>query len=135
MSDPNKNRDLVIRFYNAIYQQDYALLRDLARPDYIQHNPHFETGIEGLIRTLMSRPQRGPNSPPVQALEFVRTVSEGDLVVTLRKVPVPPNAPTGAEKANVDFFRVQDGKIAEHWDYMETFPRDALPPKHTNGYF
>jgi predicted SnoaL-like aldol condensation-catalyzing enzyme len=37
----------------------------------------------------------------------------------LRKMPSP--AP-GKERANVDIFRAQDSKVAEHWDYQETFP-------------
>lgn len=79
VSDPNKNRELVIRFYNALPQQDYATLEALARPDYIQHNPMFETGIQGLINGLKQRPQRTPGDPPIPPLEFIRTVAEGDL--------------------------------------------------------
>jgi predicted SnoaL-like aldol condensation-catalyzing enzyme len=47
---------------------------------------------------------------------------------------MPPPAP-GKERANVDIFRVQDGKVAEHWDYQETFPRGDEPPKNDNGRF
>jgi predicted SnoaL-like aldol condensation-catalyzing enzyme len=135
VADPGKNRELVIRFYNAIPQQDYATLEALARPDYIQHNPNFETGIQGLINGLRQRPQRKPGDPPIPPIEFIRTIAEGDFVWTLRRMPLPPGSPPGAEKANVDIFRVQDGKVAEHWDYMETFPRDGMTPKHGNGYF
>jgi predicted SnoaL-like aldol condensation-catalyzing enzyme len=40
-----------------------------------------------------------------------------------------------AERANVDIFRLQDGKVAEHWDYSENFPRGTEPPKNNNGRF
>jgi len=37
--------------------------------------------------------------------------------------------------ANIDIFRLQDGKVAEHWDYQERFPRGDTPPKNQNGRF
>lgn len=126
------NKALVIRFYNALVQGDTATLQALGRPDYIQHNPAFETGLAGLIKRLNERPARPPGSPPIPPLEFVRTAAEGDFVWMLRMMPPP--AP-GKERANVDIFRVQDGKIAEHWDYQETFPREGGPPKNDNGRF
>jgi predicted SnoaL-like aldol condensation-catalyzing enzyme len=126
------NKTLVIRFYNALAQGDTATLQALGRPDYIQHNPAFETGLAGLIKRINERPARPPGSPPIPPLEFVRTAAEGDFVWLLRKMPQP--AP-GKERANVDIFRVQDGKVAEHWDYQETFPRGDEPPKNANGRF
>jgi predicted SnoaL-like aldol condensation-catalyzing enzyme len=126
------NKALVIRFYNALAQGDVGTLQALGRPDYIQHNPAFETGLTGLINRIKERPARPPGSPPIPPLEFVRTAAEGDLVWTLRKMP-PPGP--GKERANVDIFRVQDGKVAEHWDYQETFPRGDEPPKNDNGRF
>jgi predicted SnoaL-like aldol condensation-catalyzing enzyme len=126
------NKALAIRFYNALAQGDIATLQALGRPDYIQHNPAFETGLAGLIKRISERPARPPGSPPIPPLEFVRTAAEGDFVWLLRKMP--PLA-SGKERANVDIFRVQDGKVAEHWDYQETFPRGDEPPKNNNGRF
>jgi predicted SnoaL-like aldol condensation-catalyzing enzyme len=123
------NKALVIRFYNALVQGDIATLQALGRSDYIQHNPAFETGLAGLIKRINERPPGAPSVPP---LEFVRTAAEGDFVWLLRRMPPP--AP-GRERANVDIFRVQDGKVAEHWDYQETFPRGDEPPKNNNGRF
>jgi len=37
--------------------------------------------------------------------------------------------------ANIDIFRLQDGKVAEHWDYQERFPLGDTPPKNQNGRF
>src|SRR5437660_2476653 len=99
------NKALVIRFYNALAQGDVGTLQALGRPDYIQHNPAFETGLAGLIKRINERPARPPpGSSPIPPLEFVRTAAEGDLVWTLRRMPPP--AP-GKERANVDIFRVQ----------------------------
>lgn len=133
MSDNEASKRLVIEFYNAIARRDFATLRRLGRADYIQHNPNFETGIDGLIRTLESF-----NTPPAtEPLQFVRVIAEGEYVVTLRRMPARgerANLPD-AERANVDIFRVQDGVVAEHWDYQEQFPRGDSPPKNHNGRF
>jgi predicted SnoaL-like aldol condensation-catalyzing enzyme len=126
------NRTVVIRFYNALVQGDVTTLQALGRPDYIQHNPAFQTGLAGLIKRINERPARPPGSAPIPPLEFVRTAAEGDFVWLLRKMPPPEPS---KERANVDIFRVQDGKVAEHWDYQETFPRGEEPPKNDNGRF
>ena len=126
-------RAVVIAFYNAIAQRDYETLRRLGRPDYIQHNPDFETGLDGLIRTLRTRTTPAATRP----LEFVRVLVDGDFVMTLRRAPPLADRASepGAEIAVVDIFRVQGGLVAEHWDYKEHFPRTNGPPKNENGRF
>jgi len=58
MSETNAVKDLVVRFYNALAQGDIETLQALGRPDYIQHNPYFETGIEGLVKAIQAQPAR-----------------------------------------------------------------------------
>jgi predicted SnoaL-like aldol condensation-catalyzing enzyme len=130
------NKKTAIAFYNALSQGDVATLQALGRPDYIQHNPAYETGLQGLIKRIQSRPPRAADAPPIPPLQFVRVIAEGDFVMTLRKMspPAGTSAAPGAERANVDIFRVQDGKVAEHWDYQETFPRGTEDLNH-NGRF
>lgn len=133
MTDSNTSKQLVVEFYNALARRDFATLRRLGRADYIQHNPNFESGIDGLIRTLESFPRPASQEP----LQFVRIIAEGEYVMTLRRMPARgerANLP-GAEMANVDIFRIQDGLVAEHWDYQEQFPRGDAPPKNNNGRF
>jgi predicted SnoaL-like aldol condensation-catalyzing enzyme len=137
MSNTQESKDTVVRFYNALAQGDIATLQKLGRPDYIQHNPFFETGIDGLIKMIRSRPVRPSDAPPIPPLEFVRIIAEGDYVMTLRRMPARGERASlpDSEVANVDIFRVQDGKVAEHWDYQEQFPRGNRPPKNSNGRF
>ena len=137
MGDLDANRALVLAFYNALAQGDVATLRALGRPDYIQHNPNFETGLEGLAKAIATRPPRPADAASVAPLEFVWVVAEGDLVVTLRRLPArgPRAHLPDAERAVVDIFRVQDGKVAEHWDYQEEFPRDERAPLTAIGRF
>jgi predicted SnoaL-like aldol condensation-catalyzing enzyme len=122
------NKALVIRFYNALVQGDTATLQALGRPDYIQHNPAFETGLAGLIKRLNERPARPPGSPPIPPLEFVRTAAEGDFVWMLRRMPAP-----GKERANVDIFRVQDGKVPSTGTIRRPCPARAGRRKTTTA--
>src|SRR5258706_5077263 len=79
------NKPLAIRFYNALAQGDIATLHALGRPDYIQHNPAFETGLAGLIKRINERPARPPGPPPIPPLAIVRTAAEAEFVCMLRK--------------------------------------------------
>ena len=92
---------------------------------------------QGLVDRIAERAPRPAGAPPIPPLQFVRVIAEGDYVMLLRRMPIAPNPePTPqAERANVDIFRVQDGKVAEHWDYAENFPRGTDAPKNNNGRF
>src|ERR1700735_228652 len=132
-----QNKQVVIRFYNALMQGDIDTLKALGRPDYRQHNPAFGDTLQGLIDRIHERPARPAGAPPIPPLPFVRVIAGGDYVMLLRRMGVTRGAvPTPeAERANVDIFRLQDGKVAEHWDYSENFPRGTEPPKNNNGRF
>jgi predicted SnoaL-like aldol condensation-catalyzing enzyme len=56
---------------------------------------------------------------PKQKVDFKRVIAEGDLVMT---EVVQPKTGDMAETVIVDIFRVEDGKIAEHWDVMQPVP-------------
>jgi predicted SnoaL-like aldol condensation-catalyzing enzyme len=138
-----RNKQIVIRFYNALAQADEATVRALGRPDYIQHNPSIETGLESIINHFIRN--RPPGTVQTAPLEFAHVLADGDYVVTIRRIagrggppgqtPAGPPPPPDVERANIDLWRVQDGKVAEHADYMEQFPRGSDPPKNSNGRF
>ena len=141
LTTAEKNKDVVIRFYNALAHGDIATVRELGRPDYIQHNPSAATGLQGVIDFFQSRPPQPAGTPPAPPLQFVRVIADDSFVMTLQRIaPLPtvagqPAPPPDGELALVDIFRIQDGKVAEHWDYFETFPRGNTPPKNNNGRF
>jgi predicted SnoaL-like aldol condensation-catalyzing enzyme len=131
------NKQIASGFYNALMRGDIDTLKKLGRPDYRQHNPAYGDTLQGLVDRIHERPAPAAGAPPPAPLQFVRAVSDCEYVVFLRRMgPKPGVEPTPeAERANVDFFRIQDGKVAEHWDYTETFPRGSEPPKNNNGRF
>ena len=84
-------------------------------PEYHQHNPNAETGLQGVkdyFRAL-NQPQMEPKN---YIDRLVSIVAERDLVV-LALVREGVNS-AGEEYSTTwfDMFRVRDGKIVEHWD-------------------
>jgi predicted SnoaL-like aldol condensation-catalyzing enzyme len=93
---------------------------------YIQHNPWVADNLTGLINGLQDLAKRG------KAVKYERVhkiLGEGDFVLIVSEG-------TFGDKltAYYDLYRIQNGKIAEHWDTLETIP----PPsewKNPNGKF
>jgi predicted SnoaL-like aldol condensation-catalyzing enzyme len=59
---------------------------------------------------------------PELSLEIKRIVAEGDIVVTHGLIKTSAGDP-GTVAA--DLFRVEDGKVVEHWDVLQPFPTES----------
>jgi predicted SnoaL-like aldol condensation-catalyzing enzyme len=85
------------------------------REDYIQHNPNVETGMKGFLDAFskLGPPKNIPDTIP----GLVSIQAEGDMVV-LSFVNELENPKDKSKYTTTwfDMFRIQDGKIAEHWD-------------------
>ena len=121
------NKDTVLAFYEAaINQKDVDAAVAFIGPKYIQHNPRAEDGIGGLKGFIAGYLKKA--NPGLKAT-VKRVVVEGDLVVLHVKSEPEPGA---LGSAVVDIFRLENGKIVEHWDVMQPVP-DKMP--HGNGMF
>ena len=94
--------------------------------NYLQHNTDIADGISGLGAALQALAEKGifmvysENHIVLGEGNFVLSVSEGTFA----------DAPTSF----YDLFRVEGGKIVEHWDVIETIPaQDEW--KNSNGKF
>ena len=120
------NKDTVLAFYEAaINKKDAEAALAFVGPQYIQHNPRAPDGVDGLKGFLGFLKANSPDSRGT----VKRVVVQGDLVVLhVHSVPVP-----GAlGNAIVDIFRLENGKIVEHWDVMQAVPDKAA---NTNTMF
>ena len=123
-----ENRKLVESFLYDVMQGDHPE----KTPDYfdgdtyIQHNTGIADGLSGLGAALAALAQQGIQmiyTTVHQVLaqgNFVLAVSEGTF--------------GGAPTAYYDLWRVENGKIAEHWDVMETIA-DQSTWANDNGKF
>ncbi|MEM8489102.1 MAG: nuclear transport factor 2 family protein [Bacteroidota bacterium] len=112
-------KTLALSFYrDVIGDLNEAMIDSLIAEDYIQHNPMVKTGRAGFMEAFaylkqMPRPEN-PKSP------IVRTIAEGNLVALHLQVEI-----AGSQQVVLDLFRVEDGKLAEHWDVMQMHPRET----------
>lgn len=99
---------------------DLGLLDDYVAADVVSHHHEVPDGVAALRTVLTS------DAAPRYA-RLHRIVVEGNFVYTLSE-----GTAGGAAHAFHDLFRVQDGRVAEHWDVVTAIP-DQVP--HDNGVF
>ncbi len=93
---------------------------------YLQHNPAIADGLSGLGAALKAMAEQGITMKYTRVHKvlgqgnFVLVISEGEFA--------------GKSTSFYDLFRVHQGKIAEHWDTIETIPVRA-DWKNPNGKF
>lgn len=122
------NREVVKNFlYDVMQGNNSAKTPDYFDDDnYIQHNTGIADGLSGLGTALATLADQGIQmiyTTVHQVLaqgNFVLAVSEGTF--------------GGAPTAYYDLWRVEKGKIAEHWDVMETIA-DKSTWQNQNGKF
>ena len=120
-----RNKKVVERLINTVFiNHDLSVLDEIMRDDYIQHNDIAEQGKAGFIalfkQTFIAMPDF--------KYTINRLVAEDDYVVAYCTSSGTHNGgqwlhcPPRGGKLHfdvVDIFRVQDGKIAEHWDVAD----------------
>ncbi len=122
------NKATISRFIDQVMIHRHSEAHDafFAGDNYIQHNPNIGDGLSGLLKAFEEFGKQGirinyqKNHAVLGEGNFVLAVSEG----------IRAEKPT----ALYDLFRLENGKIAEHWDVVET-----IPPEHQwknkNGKF
>lgn len=115
----------IVRDYHhtAFVALDYPGATKFFGAHYIQHNPHLADGAEGIKAFIDLRKEKFPRSTH----EIKRIFAEGDYVIChILYVPVPGTPGT----AVVDIYRLEDGKLVEHWDVVQELPAH---PANNNG--
>lgn len=91
---------------------------------YLQHNPNIADGYAGLVAAIESFAAQGQ---VITSFEPRLVVAEGNFVF------VASEAVMGGEPwAFFDLWRVEDGRIVEHWDVVSPIPDEMA---HDNGKF
>ena len=114
-----ENKKAVTAFYDAaINQKDFEAAAKFIGPRYVQHNPRAADGPEGLKAFLGVLREKFPDYHS----EIKRVFADGDYVILhVHNVPMP-----GARSAAiVDIFKLEGGKIVEHWDVRQEIPEQS----------
>lgn len=115
------SKDIVRQVYSAVNSGDFEVLSDLLADDFVEHEelPELEPNKEGVLQLFRALREAFPNLTMI----VDEMVSEGDKVALratmsgthLGEFLGLPASGNQIHVAIADFFRVQDGRVAEHW--------------------
>jgi len=121
-----QNKQLLADFGAEVFaKKDLTKLNDFMKADYIQHNPLVPQGSEGFKQFFTN----WFNAVPDWNYSVTKLVAEDDTVWVYGTY-------TGTQKGDwlgilatnnaysitaVDIFRIEDGKLAEHWDVIDIY--------------
>jgi predicted SnoaL-like aldol condensation-catalyzing enzyme len=92
----------------AFIDRNLGALERYWSPDYVQHSPRLTGGVDSLRKVL--------GDPEVTfTYEIGAVIADGDLVAVHARVEGLGPEPMIV----VDLFRIEDGKLVEHWDVMQ----------------
>ncbi|UWU71297.1 ester cyclase [Bradyrhizobium sp. NC92] len=120
------NRQTVLAFYEkGLNQKDADAALAYVGNRYVQHNPTAPDGPDGFRKFIGFLREKFPNSRS----EIKRSFAEGDFVI-LHVHSVREPGTRG--RAIVDIFKLENGKIVEHWDVVQEIPEN---PANGNTMF
>ena len=127
MQQAENNKKIVTDFYEGVFlkHQVKAYADQYIGEKYTQHNPHVPDGKAPFVNYFTGHFKENPDAKSV----IKRAVAEGDLVFL--HVHSTQNAQDRGV-AVVDIFRVENGKIVEHWDVQQDVPE---PSANNNTMF
>ncbi len=110
-----ENKQIVTKAYQRIFGElDTTAVDEYMSNNFIQHNPTIADspqGVKALLKMLASQGIRK------QKITFKHVIAEGDIVVLHSRYEM-----AGKEWRFIDIYRIENGKIAEHWDAMMKMP-------------
>lgn len=118
-SQEELNKETVIAFYDAaINDKDFEAASAYLGDKYIQHNPLAADGPEGLKAFL----DFAKANMSTFKVEFKRVFADGDYVIVHAHAQATPG---DRGSAVMDIFRLENGKVVEHWDVIQPIPETA----------
>ena len=97
----------------------------ISAEQYAQHNPGIKDGLAGIVEAVE---QLTAQNNMFKYTTIHKVLGEGNFVLT-----VSEGEWSGQAQVFYDLFRMEDGKIVEHWDVIQPIPTEGLA--HTNGMF
>ena len=123
-----RNKQIAIEFYNAaLNEKNWEKTRSMIGNRYVQHNLGAIDGPEGLKAHIEYLKKEFPNNHG----EIKHALADGDLVALHVH---NQRSPELRGNAVVDLFRIENGKVVEHWDVVQAIP-EPEKAKNKNTMF
>ena len=107
---PEQNKALVLEAFETLFnKRDYAGAERFWSDPYIQHSAHSRPGGRACSNPVRSLPQ-------TLRYENQLILAEGDYVIAHGRFS---NIGRSAAWIAADIARIEDGKLAEHWDVLQ----------------
>ncbi|HTE11611.1 MAG TPA: nuclear transport factor 2 family protein [Chitinophagaceae bacterium] len=114
------NKELALTAVVDVFnKRDMTAFDKYFTKNYIQHNPLVPDGLEAVRKWVTSLPKDFRYDPGV--------ITESDNIVMIH---ARLNNLYGKTYIAVDIFRVENGKLAEHWDVLQ---EEVPAEKSANG--
>ena len=121
-----ENKKIVAAFYDAaVNQKDFDKASQYLGARYTQHNPLAADDREGFKGFITFLKDKFPNNRS----EIKRIFADGDYVIVHVHAVREPGT---RGNAIVDIFKLENGKVVEHWDVIQPIPEKAA---NDNGMF
>lgn len=114
------NKRIVREFYDMAFNQKRpaeAVSKYLGTV-YRQHNPGAADGPDAFVAFATGFAK----AYPALRFDFKRIIAEGDMVVVHSHMTLDA---TDRGSAVMDIFRLENGKVVEHWDVLQQIPEKS----------
>ncbi|HMI40836.1 MAG TPA: ester cyclase [Sphingomicrobium sp.] len=107
---PEQNKALVLEAFDTLFnRKDYTAAEKFWSPDYLQHSAHIPPGRDGLFGLVEA-------APAAMRYENSLVMAEGDMLMLHGRFT---NHGGPAAWITLDIVRLEEGRLAEHWDVIE----------------
>ncbi len=115
------NKDIAVDFYKKALFEGHVdeAFRLYAGVPYRQHNPLIEDGLDGVKKFVAFVMANHPDAH----CAIKRVFADGDHVILHSHWHGLSDNPRG--EAVVDIFRLEGGKVVEHWDVIQPIPETS----------
>jgi predicted SnoaL-like aldol condensation-catalyzing enzyme len=124
----SQNKKMLKNFARDVLQgKNPSKISDyISSETYLQHNPGVADGLSSLVAAIDELNKAGM---PMKYTRIHKILGEGNFVLT-----VAEGVFLNKNVTFYDLFRIENGKIVEHWDVIEnTIPKEQW--KNSNGKF
>lgn len=120
-----RHKKIATTAYQRIFGDlDVTAVDEYMSNGFIQHNPTIADGPAGVKQLVQMLASQGV---PKQKIEFTHVLAEDDIVILHSRYEM-----AGKEWRFIDIYRVENDKLAEHWDAMMQMPET---PANNNPMF
>lgn len=114
------NKKMVAEFYQQLFgDKNPEVILQYLTVNYIQHNPALPDGRDAIYNAV----KVWFKDAPKEKVDIQRIAADGDLVY------LHVRSKMGSKTmAVIDIFRIENGKIAEHWDVIQEVPEKSANP-------